>query len=78
MIPAPDRLVGLVVKASTWRAADLWSIPDFPVGIIGVESFLCHTISGRGSSLGQGQVPGVMGSSPGLAGPVSVYCDWVR
>ena len=24
------------------------------------------------------QAPGVIGSEPGLVGPVSVYCDWVR
>ena len=24
------------------------------------------------------QVPGVIGSAPGLVGPVSAYCDWVR
>ena len=24
------------------------------------------------------QAPGVIGSALGLAGPVSVYCDWVR
>ena len=24
------------------------------------------------------QVPGIIGSSLGLVGPVSAYCDWVR
>ena len=24
------------------------------------------------------QAPGVIGSTLGLVGPVSVYCDWVR
>ena len=24
------------------------------------------------------QAPGVIGSAPGLVGPVSVYCDWGR
>ena len=63
-------------KASASRAADLDSIPAFPMGLF---SGLSH-ISGLKSVLQwlPCQSPGVVGSALGLADPVSVYCDWVR
>ena len=70
-----DRLGGLEVKASASRAED----PGF-------ESRLRRNVLGS-SHTGDlklalqwlpCQAPGVTGSMLGLAGPVSVYCDWVR
>ena len=69
-------LIGLVVKASTLRAEDL-----------GFHSCLrCGNFCGSSHTSDLKialqwlpcQVPGVMGSVLGLAGLVSVYCDWVR
>ena len=71
-----DRVVGLVVKASASRAED----PGF-------ESRLRRDVFGGRvipvtSELALQwmpcQAPGVIGSALGLAGTVSVYCDWVR
>ena len=71
-----DRLVGLVVKASTSRAEDpefksrqRWVI--FRDRVIPVTSKLALQWLPC-------QVPGVTGSVLGLVGPVSVYWDWVR
>ena len=69
------RLVGLVDKASAWRAED----PGF-------ESHLRRDFSGSSDtsdfknwhSSGHPEAPGVIGSALGLVGAVSVYCDWVR
>ena len=70
-----DRLVGLVVKASVSGAED----PVFESRLrrdffrgqvipmiekLALQWLLC-------------QAPGIIGSAPGLVGPVSVYCDWV-
>ena len=71
-----NRLVGLVVKAYASRVED----PGF-------ES--CHApgfFRGRVKPVTSKlalqwlpcQAPGVIGSVLALAGPVSVYCDWVR
>ena len=74
--PLPDRLVGLVVKASASRVKDLEFDsrlqPDFFRGrVIPVTSKLALQWLPC-------QAPGVLGSVLGLVGPVSVYCDWVR
>ena len=67
------RLVGLVVKASASRAVDL-----------GFDSHLRRadfTGSSHTSDLKNDtpcQVPGVIGSTMGLVGPVSVYYDRVK
>ena len=70
-----DRLVGLVVKASTSRAEDSEFESrlrrDFFGVVIPVTSKLALQWLPR-------QAPGVIGSALGLVGPVSVYCDWVR
>ena len=71
-----NRLVGLVLKASASRVADLGSIPTFAVGI-----FPGWVIPVNYNLIAQWlpcQVPGVIGSVLGLVGPVSVYCDWER
>ena len=57
-----DRLVGLVVKASTSRAED----PGF-------ESRLRRDFFSESSHTSD-----VIGSVLGLVGSVSVYCEWVR
>ena len=65
-----------MVKASASREANLGSIPAFAVGIfpgrvipvtlkLALQWLPC-------------QAPGVIGSVPGLVGPVSVHDDWVR
>ena len=71
-----DHHVGLLVKTSAWREADLGSIPAYTLGIfpgwvipvthkLALQWLLCQTL-------------GIIGSSLGLVDPVSVYCDWVR
>ena len=71
-----DRLAGPVVKASTSRGADpgfdsrLRCGDFFPGRVMPVTSKLpLHWLPC--------QALGVIGSAMGLAGPVSVYCDWV-
>ena len=68
LLPRPHHLVVLVVKASASRAegpgfdSHLRRI-FFPVAYkLALLWLLCS----------------VTGSAPGLVGPVSVYCDWVR
>ena len=72
----PDRLAGLVIKASASGADD----PGF-------ESRLRRDFSGSSHTndfkIGTPvaipcQASGIIGSALGLVGPVSVYCDWVR
>ena len=64
-VPNPvDRLVGLVVKASASRAEGPGFEPRLRRDIFGVESYLWL------------QAPGVIGSTLGLVGPVSVYCNF--
>ena len=71
--PSHDRLVGLVVKASTSRAED----PGFESRLWRNFSGSSHTIDLKfGAPVAT--LPGVIGSVLGLVGPVSVYCDWVR
>ena len=60
----PDCLVGLVVKASTSRAAGPGSIPVFA----------SHTRDLQLNWLSC-MAPGIIGSVLGLVGHVSVYCD---
>ena len=69
------RSVGLVVKASTSGVED----PGF-------ESCLRWDFSGSSHTSDfklalqwpPCQAPGIIGSSLGLVGPVSIYCDWMR
>ena len=71
-----DRLVGLVVKASAWRAED----PGFE-SRLRRDNFGARVIPVTSKLALQWlpcQAPGVIGSALGLVGPVSVYCDWVR
>ena len=68
-----ERLVGLVVTASAWRAAELGSIPTF-IAVLGpvvpvVRDLINQWLPCQASS--------IIGSVLGLVGPVSVYCDWV-
>ena len=64
-------------KVSALRAADLGSIPDYRRGSFARSS---HTSDFKiGTEWLPRQALGVQtGSALGLAGPVSVYCDWVR
>ena len=72
-----DRLQGLVVKASFFRAED----PRFDSRLLG-----CFFLSGSSHTSDLKmiiqwlpcQAPGIKWSERGLVGPVSVYCDWVR
>ena len=71
----PDRLAGLVVKASASRAED----PGFESRFRRDFSGSSHTSDSEiGTPAATFQAPGVIGSALGLVGPVSVYCDWVR
>ena len=63
-----DRLVGLVVKASTSRAEDSACAGLVPGRVIPVTSKLALQWLPC-------QAPGVIRSVLGLVGPVSVYCD---
>ena len=71
-----NRLVGLVVKASTSRAED----PRFESRLR--QDFFRGQVVPVTYKLALQwlpcQAPGVIGSVLGLVGPVSVYCDWVR
>ena len=70
-----DRLVGLVVKASASRAED----PGFESRLRRDFSRVVIPVASKVALRWlPGQAPGVIGSALGLAGPVSVYCDWVR
>ena len=68
-----DRLAVLVVEASPSRAED----PGFDSrSCRGNFSGSCHASHlKKYHSIGY---PGSPGPSLGLAGPVSVYCDWVK
>ena len=71
----PRRLVGLVVKAS--RTED----PEFDSSLRrGRFSGPRHTSDSKtGTQMAtMATQPDVIGSALGLAGPVSVYCDWVK
>ena len=73
----PDRLVGLVVKASASRAED----PGFASRWRRDFIFRGRVIPVTSKLALQWlpcQAPGVVSSVMGLVGPVSVYCDWVR
>ena len=73
---ASDRLVGQVVKASTLRAADLGLIRVFSVGIFpGRVIPLTKKLVLKWLPC---QALGVIGSTLGLVGPVSICRDWVR
>ena len=71
-----ERLVGLVVKASTSRAED----PVFESRLL--REFCRGRVIPVTSKLPLHCLPcqalGIIGSALGLVGPVSVYCDWVR
>ena len=71
-----DRLTGLVVKASAWRAEDLGSIPAFDV--VPFPGRVMPQTSNLVLPWLPCQAPGVIGSALGLVGPVSVYCDFVK
>ena len=72
---APDRLIGLVDKASASRA----EIPGLNPACAEIFPGSSHT-SDLKSALRwlPCQAPSAVGSVLGLVGPVSVYCDWVR
>ena len=76
--PRTDRLVGLVVKASASREADLGSIPAFAMDVFPRSSHASDLLIGTPVAALAGQAPGTVGSALGLVGPVSVLCDWVR
>ena len=70
-----NRLVGLVVRASAKRAED----PGFESRLRRDFPGLSHTSDLKiGTPVLPRQASGVIGSALGLAGPVSVYCDWTR
>ena len=70
------RLVGLMVKASAVKVEDpgfdsRLRRGDIPGRVIPVtEKLALQWVSC--------QAPSVIGSMLGMAGPLSVYCDWVR
>ena len=65
-----NRLAGLVVKASASGAED----PGFESR---VESY--HVVTSKlALQWLPCQAPGITGLAPGMVGPVSVYCNWVR
>ena len=69
-----DRLVGLVVKASASRAADLGSILAFVLDL-----FLGRVIPVKmGTPAATLPDPLCYRVSAGTGCPVSVYCDWMR
>ena len=71
---SPDRLFGLVVKASASGAENPgFESHDgiFPGRVMPVTQKLAHQWLPC-------QTPGIITSDHGLVGPVSVYCDWVR
>ena len=68
------RLVGLVVKASALRAAGPGFDSRFRRNFCGSS----HTSNSKILQWLPCQAPGVIESALGLAGPVSVICDWVR
>ena len=68
----PDRLVGLVIMASTSRAED----PGFESRLSRIFLRSSHTNDSPVAI--PCQAPGVIASALGLVGPVSVYCNWVR
>ena len=70
------RLVGLVVKASAWRATD----PGFYSRFLGGDFCRLKYTSDLKLELQwlPCQAAGNRGSALGFIGPVSVYCDWVR
>ena len=67
------RLVGLVVKASTSRAADPRFDDLFSLGIFLGQVIIVTLPGAWGYEVG---VEG--GSAPGMTGAVSVYCDWMK
>ena len=74
----PDHLVGLVVKASTPRVADLGFDFHFLHGDVSMSSHTSDFKFGAPVTRLPCQAPGVEGLVLGLVGPVSVYCDWMR
>ena len=89
LTPLPQhRLVGLVVKASASRAEDSGFESRLRRDFSGIESYQWlknwHSLTLIGTHASDlkkwlpCQAPGVIGSVLGLAGPLSVYCDWVR
>ena len=66
-----NRLIGLVVKAPASRAADPWFDSRLWCGDFSVSSHSSDLKIGT-------PVATLPGSGLGLAGPESVYCDWVR
>ena len=68
MVSSVDRLVGLVVKASASRVADLGSIPAFPVGLFPGRVILMISKLVL-QKLVHCQALGDTGSALGLAGP---------
>ena len=71
-----DRLVSQVVKASASGAED----PEFDSRLRRWDFLgrVIPVISKLALRWLPCQAPGVIGSTLGLVGPVSVYCDWVR
>ena len=67
--PTHHRLVGLVVKVSTSRAAD----PRFDSRFLRGDFFRVESYLGLGTPVAT--LPGVIGSTLGLLGPVLVNCD---
>ena len=74
--PETDRLVGLVVKASSSRAEGPGFQSRLRRDFFGVESY--QWLKNLALQWLPCQAPGVIGSALGLVGAVSVYCDWVR
>ena len=71
-----DRLIGLVVETSVWRATDLGSVPAF--GVNQNPGRVTPVTSKLVIQWLPCQAPGLVGSAVGLVSSVSVFCDWVR
>ena len=71
-----DRLVGLLVKAYASRAEDPGFESRMRLDFSRVKSY--QWLQNWHLKWLPCQAPGVMGSSQGLVGQVSVYCGWVR
>ena len=63
-----------MVKASASRAED----PGFDSSLGRIFAGTSHTSDLKIGTPVAALAPGVIGSVPGLVGPVSVYCDWMR
>ena len=74
-LPVANRLTGLVIKVSVLRAEDPGFKSCLHRDFFRVESYQWLE---NWHSMGYPARRGVIGSSLGLVGLVSVYCDWVR